>query len=92
MARVRQQHIQVQAMKMSTRIVVAGVTILVIWATVSNREVVQDCRDRGGIWHCQGTSGIAIGRRTSYVAGQTCDCYQPDGRLLLPGQKAQALP
>jgi hypothetical protein len=79
-------------MNMTTLVLIAGGILILVLATVSDHEVVQDCRDRGGVWHCQGTSGVAVGRRTSYVAGQTCDCYQPDGRLLLPGQKVQALP
>lgn len=36
----------------------------------------QDCRARGGMVHCQASSG-------THGVSTTCDCYWPDGRVML---------
>jgi hypothetical protein len=59
----------------------AALIALLAWASVRSE---QDCHARGGVIHCTTSSGYTFGRNGgSPTTLTTCDCYWPDGRVLV---------
>ena len=56
-------------MRWVTLIMFAVTAMLLAYSCAYNAQLADACRAHGGVWHCPST---------------TCDCYTPDGRVMLP--------
>jgi hypothetical protein len=60
-----------------------GVVILVA-SIVANVRDNEDCRARGGVVHCATSNGyVWTGLHSGPTTRTTCDCYWPDGRVMV---------
>jgi len=65
-----------------TAVIVLCVALLgvCVWAGMKDDE---DCRSRGGVIHCTTSAGYTYGKGGGPTTLTTCECYWPDGRVLI---------
>jgi hypothetical protein len=65
---------------LSVGAIAVAAIVLGIWVSIKDNE---DCQARGGVVHCTTSSGYTVGKNGGPTTLTTCECYWPDGRIMI---------